>query len=209
MLSEQMPTAAPNVLAADLQRLRNYAERIVEHAVLALHSCHVGGAKPSLAEDFYRQGLLACRELSPAAVEECGVKISGAMIAAAPKKEQNEFMSELASLYYCAYPLSERFSKHVTQQDISLWFATSDISEFVRSFSHKTVDEIDPRSIGDCLQFSLTQNNLVDAYNALDIVAMFASAQEDGQEQPVGIEIWGRPAGHGVFNAADRRAPRP
>ena len=196
MIEDLTHVVVPEGLAlSDIRRLASYAVRITEHAALAFAKLHSQIDGPSVEREFYLHGLDICRRLTPAAVNSYGYTVGNSLLGRVSAADRREFSAALKCNYSFNDPIPHKLMQRASaRRQVALWTACSDICEFVKTFTTRTIDEDDARSVLHCVQSSLNENNLVEIYNALDVVAL-----ADGDHMPGGVEFWTRPQGYDPF----------
>ena len=161
------PQSLPDGLTwPDVERLKIYAERLVEHAIEALEHHNRQIREPTIERHFYLEALQSCRPLSIVTVENLGMLQADSLVDYFGSSQAAKTIHMLEAFYRGDQKLPNDVASHFDLvEGIETWAALTDLTHFAKAFFTKRIPEPDSRDIQECLTRSLTRNDLSCVFN--------------------------------------------
>lgn len=161
------PQSLPDGLTwPDVDRLKNYAERLVEHGIEALEHHNRQIREPTIGRHFYLEALQSCRPLSIVTVETLGLLQADSLVDYFGSSQAAKTIHSIEAFYRGDQKLPNDVASRIDLvEGIETWAALSDLTHFANAFFTKRIPEPDSRDIQECLTQSLIRNDLSYVFN--------------------------------------------
>jgi hypothetical protein len=144
-----------------IERLKNYAERVIEHGIEVLGSNSIQIHGSTIERHFYLEALQLCRPLSTITVKNLCLMQAELLVNYFGSHQAEQTVLWLEAFYRGNQNLPKNVASRIDLvEGIETWAALSDLTYFANAFFTKRVPEPDSRGIGECLTRTLALNNL-------------------------------------------------